>query len=74
MKSKKIPTLDYGEIDDVLYALQHLIIQYGPISELSFLEGKITKSEIECTRKHRKYLESIMKKLVPILNAHKKTS
>lgn len=71
-KTKKIPTLDYGEIDDVLDALSREIVEHGPIAELAFLARDMTKSELTWHRKHRKYLESLMKKVAVILDAHKK--
>ena len=73
-KSKKIPTLDFGEISDVLDALGREIVEHGPVAELAFLARDMTESELMWHRKHRKYLESLMKKVAIILNAHKKSS
>ena len=71
-KTKKIPVLDYGEIDDVLDVFNAEIIKFGPMAELEFLEGKLDKAHLDGHRKHRKYLQSVMKKLTVILNLHKK--
>lgn len=71
-KTKKIPTLDYGEIDDVMQLLHAQMLIHGPMAKLKFLSGEITTSELKCHQGHHKYYSSLFRKTATILNAHKK--